>query len=161
MRRGACTQGDSTQFCLQFCTAMPRPEGDLSVAILAQVTLVLVLALARSAAARSERNRAVSLSLGSGAMGSVAEAELARVLAGIQTMLQRQATGMDQLAAQAAAVDDRFAQGESNLQTAMTSLEKRLSDSEHKLADAFATLSGTMAGFRSGLEHPTRDSMRR
>ena len=62
-------------------------------------------------------------------MSSAAEQELVRMLAGIQAMLQRQSTGMDQLAAQAATVDERFAQGEANLVTAMSSFEKRLSDS--------------------------------
>ena len=82
----------------------------------------------------------------------MAEAELARVLTGIQGMLQQQAQATTQLAAQAAAVDDRFAQGEANLQSAMTGLESRLGDTERKLADALAALSSTMTGFRTGLE---------
>ena len=82
----------------------------------------------------------------------MAEAELARVLTGIQGMLQQQAQATTQLAAQAAAVDDRFAQGEANLQSAMTGLEARLGDTERKLADALAALSSTMTGFRTGLE---------
>ena len=53
----------------------------------------------------------------------MAEAELARVLTGIQGMLQQQAQASTQLAAQAAAVNDRFVQGEANLQSAMTGLE--------------------------------------
>ena len=88
----------------------------------------------------------------SGAMTSAAEQELARVLTGIQAMLQRQSIGIDQLAAQAATVDDRFAQGEANLVTAMSGLEKCLSESENKLSAALAGLAGTMTGFRSGLE---------
>ena len=82
----------------------------------------------------------------------MAEAELARVLTGIQGMLQQQAQATTQIAAQAAAVDDRFAQGEANLQSAMTGLESRLGDTERKLADALAALSSTMTGFRTGLE---------
>ena len=85
-------------------------------------------------------------------MRTAAENELARVLTGMQAMMQRQYTGLDQLAAQAATVDDRFASGEANLVTAMTSFEKRLSESEKKLTDALGVLASTMTGFKSGLE---------
>ena len=82
----------------------------------------------------------------------MAEAQLAAVLTGIQAMLQQQQNATDQLAAQASAVEDRFTQGEINLQTVMTSMEARLGDTEKKLADALTALSGAMTGFKTGLE---------
>jgi hypothetical protein len=77
---------------------------------------------------RSEQKQ--SFSRGSVAMSSAAEQDLTGVLSGIQAMLQRQSTAIDQLAAQAATVDDRFAHGEANVGTAMSGLDKRLSDSK-------------------------------
>ena len=60
----------------------------------------------------------------------MAEEQLTAVLTGIQAMLSQQAAATSALAQRATTVESRFAQGEANLQTVVTTLENRLADAE-------------------------------
>ena len=82
----------------------------------------------------------------------MAEAQLAAVLTSLQGMLQQQQAATTALANQAAAVENKFNQGEVNFQSAMSTSEDRLAATEVKLADALSALSGTMLLFRSGFD---------